>query len=241
MGPGIMRDVLTALFFDGDQTLWDFDTVMRRALRATLTELRRRCPGPATERLTIWSMIADRQAAAAELGCETNLERIRLAAFRRTVNRLGLFDNGLAEHLQAYYLRHRFGDILLYPDTAPVLSVLSRTYTLGLLSNGNSDPGFGGVAEFLDAIVFAQDHGVAKPDRRLFDIAAAEIGVDPGQLAMVGDSLDHDVAAAQAAGWRGIWLNRGGRARPAAYRPDGELGTLADLPAVLAKLDTVPR
>ncbi|HZC27961.1 MAG TPA: HAD family hydrolase [Actinopolymorphaceae bacterium] len=229
--------VLTALFFDGDQTLWDFETVMRRALRATLTELRRRCPGPATERLTLDSMISDRQAAAAELPGETNLERLRLAAFRRTVSRLGMGDTDLAEHLQAHYLRHRFDDIVLYPDTAPALTALSRTYALGLLSNGNSDPGAGGLAELFAALVFAQDHGVRKPDRRLFDIAADEIGADPAHVAMVGDSLDHDVAAAQAAGWRGIWLNRGDRARPTAYRPDGEVRTLADLPAVLACLD----
>ena len=43
--------VIEALFFDGDQTLWDFEKLIRRALAATLDELRRLCPGPATVKL----------------------------------------------------------------------------------------------------------------------------------------------------------------------------------------------
>lgn len=159
-----MHGVIEALFFDGDQTLWDFDEVMRRALHATVTELRTQRLGPATEQLIMETMIADRQAAATELpGGKTNLEQLRLAGFRRTLSRLQLRDEGLAEHLTAFYLQRRFSDVELYPDTLPALTTLRRTYALGLLSNGNGYPDRCGLAGVFSAVVFSQDHNITKP------------------------------------------------------------------------------
>lgn len=53
--------------------------------------------------------------------------------------------------------------------------------------------------------------GVRKPDRRLFEIAAARCGVsavDGGW--MVGDSLVKDIGGGRAAGLRTVWVNAGG-------------------------------
>lgn len=61
-------------------------------------------------------------------------------------------------------------------------------------------------------------------------------GVEPSSIVHVGDSVEHDVAGAQAAGLRAIWLNRRGLPRPAGPVPDGEISSLADLPAAIEKL-----
>ncbi|GAA2146381.1 hypothetical protein GCM10009844_22370 [Nocardioides koreensis] len=53
---------------------------------------------------------------------------------------------------------------------------------------------------------------------------------------MVGDSLAHDVEAAQRAGWRGIWLNRRGAVNESHTEPDAEISTLAELPNLIAGL-----
>ena len=90
------------------------------------------------------------------------------------------------------------------------------------------------------SVVFSQDHGVEKPDRRLFDVAAAEVGCEPDEVVMVGDSLPNDVSGAQNAGWRAIWLNRDGRDRPDRYTPDAEISNLMELPKALRALQTVP-
>ena len=52
--------------------------------------------------------------------------------------------------------------------------------------------------------VISQDHGVEKPDIRIFDVAAAEVGCEPDEVVMVGDSLPNDVRGAQNTGWRAI-------------------------------------
>jgi FMN phosphatase YigB (HAD superfamily) len=46
-------DRIEAISFDGDETLWNFQTVMRRALSVTLEELRRRVPMDASADLTV--------------------------------------------------------------------------------------------------------------------------------------------------------------------------------------------
>lgn len=220
--------MIEAIFFDGDQTLWDFQLVMRRALTATLAELRRLRPGPA-DGLDIESMITDRDQVAAELrGVETNLERIRHAAFARTLRRIGIPDEALAAQLNAIYLEHRFADVELFPDVRPALRELGSRYRLGLLSNGNSYPERCGLDGVFEAVVFSQDHGAEKPDRHIYDIAAAQLGKPAKQLVMIGDSLTNDVYGAEQAGWRGIWLNRDG-----APAPDG-VEQIRDLREVLS-------
>ncbi|HET9970224.1 MAG TPA: HAD family hydrolase [Streptosporangiaceae bacterium] len=111
---------------------------------------------------------------------------------------------------------------------------------LGLLSNGNGYPDRSGLAGVFTVVVFSDEHGISKPDRRLFDIAAEHIAISPARLAMVGDSPAHDVTGAQHAGWHGIWLNRDRRPRPRDVLPDAELHTLRDLSAALATMPCPP-
>ncbi|MFI6675271.1 HAD family hydrolase [Kribbella sp. NPDC050470] len=221
--------MLNTLFFDGGQTLWDFDAMMRRALGATLEELRARYPEVAID---VDAAVADRQAVGELRG---SMEQLRYAAFQRTLRRLGIPDNGLAAHLTDFYLEQRFSALDLYPEVLDSLTALRTTYKLGLLSNGNSYPDRFGLGQLFDAVVFAQDHDVAKPDRRLFDIAAATIDATADSIAMIGDSPVNDVTAAQRAGWRGIWLNRDARTCPPDCTPDAEIASLTELPAVLGQ------
>lgn len=229
--------MIDGVFFDGDQTLWDFEALMRRALAVTLMHLRAVRPGPRSDGLDVETMVADRAVVAAPQHDQPwRLEQRRLAAFERTLARIGLRDPELAAELNSYYLKERFTDVRLFEDVVPVLTRLRSRMPLGLLSNGNGYPERSGLAGMFTAVVLSDDHGVAKPDRRLFDIATAALGVQPVRLAMVGDSIDHDVAGAQRAGWHGLWLNRARRPLPPDVTPDGDLASLHELPAALARL-----
>ncbi len=222
---------MTVIFFDGDQTLWDFRALMRRSLAATIEELRRLVPAGEGD-LSVDAFVADRECVAEQLrGTVTNLESIRLAAFTRSLGRLGVADAALAEHLNGFYLRRRFAEVDLYDDVLPALETLSRDHAVGLLSNGNSYPDRVGLGHFFSATVFSQDHGVEKPDSRIYAIAQATIPGD--RYVMVGDSLPNDVVAAQRAGWEGIWLNRDRQDTPEGLRPDAIISDLHRLPALI--------
>ncbi len=241
--------VIEAVLFDGDQTLWDFQKVMRTALLAVLDDLRRACPGPATDALRVADLQADRQAVAQELlGLEYNLARLRRLGFERSIRRLRP-DGGrseaevatLAEHLTVVYFHQRDRDPALFDDTLACLQALRRFYRLGLLSNGSRLPEAIGLGGVFEAVVFAQDHAVAKPDRGIFEVAERMLGVEPGACDLVGDHPLNDVVGAKRSGWRAVWIDRDGDGTYVApegsdERPDAVITTLDQLPRVLPGL-----
>ena len=228
---------ITTISFDADGTLFDFERVMRRGLALVLEEISRLVPDSAEE-LTVDDLIEIRNLLGIELrGQGISHEAIRLEAFRRVLERLGHPSESLAFHLNGLYMRHRYSDIRAYPDVKPTLAILKPHYTLGVISNGNSYPercGLGGIFQFT---VLSQDHGVEKPDPRLFWIALEEAGCNREQLLHVGDSLHTDVLGAQAAGVTCAWLNREGIPKETFVNPDYEIKTLAELPGLVGLTD----
>ena len=57
---GCFDGLMAIFFFDGDQTLWDFQAMMRRALTATIGELRRLRPGIGGD-LGVEAFVTDRE------------------------------------------------------------------------------------------------------------------------------------------------------------------------------------
>lgn len=225
---------ISAISFDGDMTLWDFQKVMRHALKKALAELRRLVPNQPARELSIEEMISIRgEVEEAEQGRTWNHEEIRRLAFERTLETIGCPDRDLAAHLNAVYLKHRFEDIELYPDVTPALDRLAPHFKLGLLSNGNSYPDRCGLEGRFAFVVFSQDVRVRKPDRRIFEITARKAGCPLDELLHVGDSLRNDVLGANEAGARSVLLNRDGLANDAGITADYEIGTLAELPGIV--------
>ena len=225
---------ITTISFDGDGTLWDFEQVMRHSLRYTLDELRPCVPGEQSSQLTIEEMVRIRDNVAKELkGKTVNLEQIRLIAFQRTLEHIGIKDGSLAKHLNQIYLKHRFEDTELYPDVIDTFDTLAKRYKIGLLSNGNNYPERCGLAEHFSFIVFSQDFGIAKPDRRIFEFTLEKAGCSHNELVHVGDSLTDDLCGAQNAGIKAIWLNRDKEENETCVKPDHEISDLNQLPEVL--------
>jgi len=220
--------------FDGDDTLWDFDQLMRHSLRHALAELKAHVSGPKAAELTIDQMIAIRNRVAAEQQlAAVRLEDVRLLAFEETLMSIGVHDHDLAVQLNAVYLKHRFGDIELYDDVLPTLEALGQRFRLGLLSNGNTYPKCCGLEEHFRFVGFAQDHGVEKPDPRLFGVVLDQANCSADQMLHVGDSLSCDVAGALNAGVRSVWLNRHDAQLDGACVPDLEVVRLTELIALL--------
>ena len=222
--------MVTTISFDGDATLWDFEKVMRHSLKMVLLELRRRLSINLVNRLNVDRLIHIRNTVARELkGKETNLERIRLIAFQRTIESIGIDNDALAHHLNEIYYKHRFNDIELYSDVIPCFDNLAGNFKIGLLSNGNSYPELCGLAGYFSFIIFSQDYGIEKPDRRIFEIAIEKAGCSANELLHVGDSLENDVGGAINAGIKSVWMNRTHVRNESGIRPDFEITTLSEL------------
>jgi putative hydrolase of the HAD superfamily len=123
----------------------------------------------------------------------------------------------------------------LFPDTVPVLDVLAADYRHAVLSNSAFDHQDRklrtlGVRDRFEALLCAVELGVSKPEPGAFHAACDTLGLEPREVAYVGNEPDIDARGAVEAGLFGIWLDRrrvGGR--PELVRITG----LAELPGVL--------
>ena len=215
--------------FDADQTLIDFRPAMRQALAESLGYLKQTIPGAAD--LTVDDLAQIRDGEAERLGPSATMETIRLAAFRATLSKLGADDSG-AEKFTKHYLDLRFRLARRYDDAVPTLRALAPDYRLGLATNGNSYPDRSGLEGHFAFVVLAQDVGARKPDPAFYKNVIEAAECDPDRILHVGDSLDEDVAAAQAVGIRAIWLNRDAELR-GAVEPWAEVSTLSQIPGLL--------
>lgn len=231
--------MITTLSFDADNTLWDFVKVMRHSLECVRAELKKRTGLPD---ISIEEMISVRNEVANSLkGKTTNLEEIRLAAFKETLSRHGILDTALATELNAIYIKHRFEDIDLYEDVLPTLEGLKETYQLGIISNGNSYPERCGLDNIFDFTVFAQEHKVEKPDPRIFEITLSEAKCQNTEMIHVGDSLESDVRGGQSSRIQSVWLNRKGKKNNSDITPDYEIESLVEIPDILNELNRAPK
>ena len=225
---------ITAISFDVDQTLIDTDQVIMRSMESVRDELMRCVPGERSRSLTVeqmWS-IRDREEKG-YTGDVRDYDEIRRNSFLKMLEYVGYSGPDLSQRLNESYLKYRYNDIQPYEDVLPALDALGSRYKLGLLSNGNNYPEYFGLAGRFDFAVFAQDVRIEKPDPRIFRIAAERASCELSQIMHVGDSLESDVAAAQAVGAIGVWLNRKGEANESGIEPDYEITSLTELPSIL--------
>ena len=120
----------------------------------------------------------------------------------------------------------------LYEDVAPVLDELRRAgLRLGLVSNSARD-----VQAFarhhalaIDAGISSFHHGRTKPHPSIFRAVLDLLEVEPGEAAMVGDTIADDVEGARAIGMHAVLVDRLG------LHPDFEprIEDLYALPAAL--------
>ena len=148
---------------------------------------------------------------------------------------------------QAARLARSVPDWPAFADSRDALAALSKRVKLIILSNidrasfARSNARLG--VEFT-SIITAQDVGSYKPSRRNFDALAAEatrLGIGPGKLLHVAQSLFHDHVPAKRAGLPTAWINRR-HARPgwgatpeppAPVTPDWEFPSMAAFAAAV--------
>lgn len=82
-----------------------------------------------------------------------------------------------------------------------------------------------GLGERVDAVLTSAEEGVGKPAPEIFERALARVGAYAHEALHVGDSLEHDVRGAEAAGIRAVLVARDGP------RPEGvdSVASLAEL------------
>lgn len=137
------------------------------------------------------------------------------------------------------YEGFREGD--LYPDARPCLEELkSLGVVVGIAGNQpqRRRDQLAALELPYDHLATSEDLGAAKPTERFYEALVALVGAgEPHEVLYVGDRVDNDVIAAQAAGLRTCWLRRGPwgllQDLPDGLQPDLVLEGLGELPLLL--------
>jgi putative hydrolase of the HAD superfamily len=126
-------------------------------------------------------------------------------------------DDGLARFLEAEHEAWAPAHQLASTTHALLETLRDRGLKLGLVSNVFDPPELFrrdleqlGVAERLDAVVFASEVGLRKPDPAIFRHALDLLGVEPQAALFVGDSPVVDIAGAAAVGMhtcQAVWFS----------------------------------
>jgi putative hydrolase of the HAD superfamily len=91
------------------------------------------------------------------------------------------------------------------------------------------------LTEYFDIVLTVDDTQVKKPDRKAFEMILKKLKLPPGEVLMVGDSLDKDIAGANALGMKTCYAKYGemgldkGKAQP-----DYTIDDITDLLDVIA-------
>lgn len=131
-------------------------------------------------------------------------------------------------------------------DTVETLDILiSEKYKLGIFSNAGDDKDVQdliesfGIRSYFDFVLTSAACYYRKPHPRTFELSLAHWNATPEEAAMIGDSLEADIAGAKQAGLTAIWLTRRAQFRDEDMRrikPDFSLRKLLELPPTLDHL-----
>jgi putative hydrolase of the HAD superfamily len=227
---------LRGILFDLDFTLVDNDRGWRQLWPAVAQQFAERYPGFDPDEFE------QRSYDFADGHYELLLRgEIDFDTYRRDYVTHGLKPWGdLDDDLLSTYneARSRSVDLIgLFDDAVEtVRSLRSGGLKIGILTNGPSELQrrklrLIGIEDEVDAVAVSEEIGAAKPDPEAYRRAVAMLGLEPGEVAMVGDHVVNDVAGALAAGLAAaVWVER----RPGEL-PDGAhlARELAEVPRLL--------
>ncbi len=173
-----------------------------------------------------------KQAIRAEINQRHTDKAHDLSFLRREAIRESLVRAGDAPHLADAAFEVFFAErqnVTLYEGVKSALERLAARYPLVGLSNGNADVFRTEAGPYFKAAVSARVFGVAKPDVRIFEAAAAQLHLTTASMLHLGDDAMTDVMGAQNAGMQTAWVNTQGHAWPHDSAQPLTVGHLAEL------------
>lgn len=218
------------LFFDADNTLFDFSAAEDNAITRTLT----RFGAPATEELkAVYRACNHALWSAFERG-EITQSDILSRRFPLFLETAGISGDGDA--WGRCYVEALAASGMLLPGAPELCRKASEHYILALATNGipfiqrSRLAGSPLPPYFGDRVFISGEMGVAKPDPRFFGkMLEALVPADRyDQVLVIGDSLSSDIRGAVNAGLDSLWLNPAG-ASPTGVSPTYQVSGLEEL------------
>ncbi len=218
------------IFFDADDTLFDFTKSAHHALSCTLQHFEIKTDPVYFQTYKeinneVWGAFERNEITASEL---------RLVRFEKFMDAIGEYRD--PAELSRFYLQELSQtDFMVDGARALVEEFLEKGHRLCLITNGLTDvqrPRIQKVdfGKYFESIVVSDEIGIAKPDAGFFEHAFSEIGRPAKEeVIVVGDSLNSDIQGGNNFGLDTCWYNPSGSANHTKHLPTYEIDRIGRL------------
>jgi len=200
-----------AIFFDLDDTLYDYSSSSGYSKNKVFSYLLNRCPHLKREDiLSSYEKIIQETVKEEVKGIYGAWDRQK--RFSKLLLYLGLKDDGLSKRLVTIFAKARAESSKPYPDVHDVLSKLREKYVLGIITNGptiyqREEISLLKLETYFSHILIAEEVGFRKPAKEIFQTALKKVACHPEEAVMVGNNPREDIKPAKKLGMETVLLD----------------------------------
>lgn len=222
-----------ALFFDFDDTLFDFKKSETIALEESFEHF-------GIEKSEEMFSLYDEENQAYWRAFEKGIYKgdgdssVRFKNFCRRIEREDIDGDEMCE----YYITQLSKTAFEIENSVSLLEKLSKDYDIYIVTNSlkkvnDSRSEVGGILPFIKGRFISEAIGVSKPRKGFFDYCFEHIDAEKEDVLLIGDSLISDIKGAVEYGIDSCWYNRKKAANNSGLTPTYEIGSLWDLEKII--------
>lgn len=212
MGRTIRDKMIKAVFFDIDDTIYDYTSADKAAVTALKAYCRRKLG--LTDHSFEQYISSARHMADERTGKGCAAVHNRLIRFQCMLEIMGKPPLPHAYEMYRLYWDTLIGNAKAEPGIRELMGSLKRRGTyVGIGTNMTADIQYRKLehlklGSFIDGIVTSEEAGAEKPDEKLFLLCAQKALASPCECVFVGDSLKNDIQGAERAGMHAVLYQR---------------------------------
>ena len=200
------------LFFDLDETLWDFKRNSLETLHDLFASHQLELRGIERDDFILryhhhnnifWDLFRKGKVTRDEL---------RTVRWKVTLSEFEIHDEVLAKNLSEQYLQILPGKKNLLNDAMEVLTQLKKKYFIHIITNGFEEVQLqkistSGLAPFFTHVITSERAGIQKPNKEIFRYALEVCNAGMAESIFIGDSIEADIHGAKGVGMDHVLFN----------------------------------
>lgn len=220
------------LFFDLDNTLWDFKANAREAFYGILSRLGLLERIPDFDRfLSVYEKHNEHLWTEYRKG-KVKKDHMRAQRMIETFAEMGIDDPDVPRLVGDLYVQEAPKKTNLFPDVHETLGYLNDHYKLYILTNGFAEVQVQKINScnlqaYFSKLFMAEMVGYQKPDRRFFEYAIKSVHAHKNECLMIGDDPEADIRGAHNAGIDQVFYNTGNKT--CTIKPTWEIDAISSL------------
>ena len=194
------------IFFDLDNTLWDFDYNSKIVLNSIYDKFDLKKYGVVSKKkfIDVYKNINAKLWYKYREGIITK-DVLRQQRFFKTLIFFNIENRNLSDKIGNFYIVNSPSQTKLFDGAKDVLFNLSLYYNLHIITNGFKEVQYiklkkSGIYSFFKKIIVSEDVGVLKPNKKIFQYALKICNASAKEALMIGDDFISDVKGAQSMG-----------------------------------------